>query len=259
MAQLSEIRTNVGNNLPDNYFTTFLDNDQKDAYINDTQKWVCSGTILLPTGNLLIHDFSWLKRECTASTVDEQRRYALPDNTNGGDYFRSEITLDLIDVNSYRKELQKRLKRDIEHDPAYRDTTSKGTPDCYCIDDWDIWLYPLPDHASNSNTAWTINFEYYCYLDDLSGDTATNQITNRWPRVLEYGATELCFAYGKDPEQEAYWKAKKIEIFLEMIKVDQQHQFSGLEEGIQPDASCGLGVGLPAGGDSYYYDDKIYT
>lgn len=259
MAQLSTIRTNVGNNLPSNYFSSFLDDDQKDIYINDVQRWVCSGSLYMPDGKHIIHNFTWLKREVTASTVDQQRRYALPNNSNGGDYFRSEITLDLIDANSYRKELVRRLKRDIEHDPDYRDTTAKGTPKCYCVDDWDIWLYPLPDHTQNSNTAWTMNFEYYCYMDDLSGDTDTNQITNRWPEVLEYGATELCFRYGKDPEQAAYWEAKKIDKFLEMIKVDQQHEFSSLEEEMQPLAGFGMGEGGPGCPDFYYTQDTPYT
>jgi hypothetical protein len=206
--------------------------------------------------NILNYNFSWMKRECTADTVDSQRRYALPDGTGTIWDFKSEISCELVDSNSKRRPLTRKFKEDIENDPTYNDTTDTGRPNTYCIDQDSLWLYPLPNHAENSGSAWTVNLEYYGYLIDLSGDTDTNTITDDYPLLLEYGATELGYRYGQDVEQAEYYKGLKNEIFLEMIKADQQLELSGIEVGMQPRAGCGLGEANP--GTANYYTNKTH-
>lgn len=259
MSTLSQIREAVQGNWPSGYHSSFLDDDKTDEYINTTQRWVCRGTLIIPQAtNIFNYNFSWMKRECTASTVDGQQRYALPDGSGTIWDFKSEISCELIDVNGKIKYLTRKFKQDIENDPRFNDTTETSVPDSYCIDQDSIWLYPIPDHSRNSDTAWTINLEYYGYILSLSGDTDTNVLTNEYPLILEYGATELGYTYGQDFEQAEYWKKKKQEMFLEMVKADQQLEYSGIEEGLQPRAGCGLGEANP-GTSYYYYNDTPYS
>ena len=254
MSTLSEIREVVQSNWPSGYHSSFLTDDQTDIYINQAQKWACRGTIIMPDFKIINYNFSWLKTEVTASTVNEQRRYALPAGDSDPLKFKSEISCELINCNNKRIPLQRRFKRDIENDSSYRDTTAKGTPKCYAVDDFDLWLYPLPDHSNNSNSAWTINLEYYGYLEDMSDDDDTNTLTNDYNELLEYGATEMGFRYGRDTEEAEYWRALKEKYFMEMILADQQLEFTGIEEGMQPLGGTGLGDGEP--GTSFYYENE---
>ena len=257
MSNLGEIRDAVQGNWPADYHSDYLTDDKTDEYINTSQRWVCRGTLIIPQIiNVLNYNFSWMKRECTASTVDSQQRYALPDGTGSIWDFKSEISCDLIDADDKRVPLTRKFKQDIENDPRFNDTTDEGTPDTYCIDHDAIWLYPIPDHTKNSGSAWTFNLEYYGYILDLSGDTDTNVLTNEYPLILEYGGTELGFRYGQDFEQAEYWKKLKQEMFLEMVKADHQLEFSNIEEGFQPRAGCGLGEGFP--GYSGYYTNPTH-
>jgi hypothetical protein len=258
MSTLSEIRDNVQNNWPDDYHSTYLDDDKTDEYINDTQRWICRGTLIVPNiAPIMNYNFSWMKREVYADTVDSQQRYALPDGTGTIWDFKAEISCDLIDASNNRVPLTKRIKYDIENDPRFNDTDETGTPDTYCIDHDAIWLYPIPDHSRNESSAWTFNLEYYGYILDLSGDSDTNTLTNEYPKILEYGATELGYEHGQDFEQAGYWAMKKQKMFLEMIRADQQHILSGLEEGLVPRAGCGMGEDSP-GQSGYYYNDTHY-
>jgi len=251
MSTLAQIRADVQANWPTGYHSDDLDSDKIDEYINNDQRWICRGSLFLPDKHI-IHNFSWLKRETTADTVDEQRRYELPDGSGSIWKFKVEKSCELINSESYRVPLKRMLKQDIENDSRFKDTTGKGAPSVYCIDDGDLWLYLLPDHSSNSDSAWTINLEYYGYLPVLSDSNTTNTITNDYPEVLEYGATEQGYRFGMDEEQAEYWKAKKIEIFLEMLKVDQALQLSGLETGMQPIAGVALGEGQPSVSGHYH-------
>lgn len=260
MSQLSEIRTAVQANWPDNYHSSFLTDIKTDEYINTTQRWVCRGTLIIPQIlPILNYSFSWMKAEVTGSTVQAQRRYGLPDGSLTLLKFKAEISLELIDQGSMRKPLTRRYKQDIENISTYRDTLDKGTPRDYSIQDFDIWLYPLPDHARNASTAWTMNLEYYGYLADLSGNTDSNTLSADYPLILEYGATELGFLYGQDDNKAARYKALKQELMLEMIKADQVLDLS-TETGLEPVAGAGLGEGAPgdARNRGYYYNDTPY-
>jgi hypothetical protein len=257
MTTLSEIRDTVQSNWPSGYFSTYLTDDKVDEYINKVQKWVCRGTIIIPDYRMLNYNFSWLKTEVQSSTINLQRRYALPAGGTDPLRFKSELSCELITSKSQRIPLQRRLKNDIENDSGYLDTTDSGTPKCYAIDDFDLWLYPLPNHSNNSNAAWTINLEYYGYLKDLSGDTDENILTNNYEEILEFGATEMGYRYGKDFEQAEYWKNLKEKLYVEIILEDQQLEYTGLEDGIQPLEGNNLGEG-EAGLGSYYDNGTSY-
>ena len=261
MSTISELRADVSANWPDNYHSSDLDDDKIDEFINATQRWVCRGSLILPnTGELIIHNFSWLKREVEGDTVGSQRRYALPDGLTSGVWrFRSEQSCELVNSDNYRKELTRSFKRDIEQDARYQDTTDTGEPDTYCIDDFDLWLYPLPDHSLNNSSAWTINLEYYGYLPDLSDSNTSNILSVDHPEVLEYGATEMGFRFGMDEERAEYWRAKKIELFIEMLRVDQALDYSGIETPIQPLLGQSLGYCEPGTTYGIYTQDTPYS
>jgi len=258
MSQLSDIRTVVQANWPANYHSTFLTNSKTDSFINQIVRWVCKGSLITPDAKFINHSFRWMKRETTASTVDSQQRYLLPAASSTIWRYKEEISCELIDADNERIPLTRRLKREIEMDTRYSLSTETGIPKEYSIDHGYIWLYPIPDHSLNSSTAWTINFEYYGYPPALSADSDTNQITNFYPEVLEYGATELGFRYGQDYEQAQYYEQEKIKEFLAMLREDQKSVLANLESGLRPVSGSNLAEGSP-GFSNVYYNKTPYS
>ena len=258
MSTLSEVRTNVQGNWPTSYHSTFLTGTKVDEYINNVVRWVCKGTIIIPNFKMVNHNFSWMKKEVTADTVDEQQRYQLPAASSTIWRYKAEISCELINSSSYRVYLRRKLKRDIEVSSEHNDTTDKGTPRDYCVDQGYIWLYPIPDHSYNSSSAWTINLEYYGFPPDLSGDSDTNELTNYHPNILEYGATELGFRYGQDYEQADYYKNLKVEAFIDMLRQDQAEVLGNLDMGMQPVKGSCMADGGP-GYSGVYYNDTPYS
>jgi hypothetical protein len=236
---LSDIRTDVQANWPDDYHSTKLTSAKVDEFINKVQRKVCR-----------VHNFTFMEQEVTRSTVDEQRRYSLP---TAGDSnwtevasgtvfaYKDEISCELINSVNYRRELIKLLKKSIEENYQFRDVAALGTPTHYCIRALYLELWKLPDHDMNDDTAWTINFEFYGYLADLSADTDTNEIVSQHPLVLEYGATALGFQFGADFELAAYYENKANEVLAEMIRADNSKKLSSLEEGMRPARGQSLG------------------
>ena len=49
------------------------------------------------------------------------------------------------------------------------------------------------------------------------------------------------YRYGMDEELAEYWRVKKIEIFMEMLRADQALDFSGIETPMQPTEAQALG------------------
>jgi len=209
-------------------------------WINSAQRWVCEGS-LVSGGILIEHNFSFLVAETQADTTDKQRRYALPTAADSILAFKADKNIELINHLSYRHPLIKVLKKDIEDNPKFRNLAGKGVPSHFCIEQSDIWLYPLPSHASNNNTAFTINMEYYGYLTDLSADGDTNVLTISYPEVLEFKATALGFLWIKD-EQVSLYDGLAKEKLAEMITVDQTKKIIGLERGMRPLLGQQLGV-----------------
>ena len=224
--QYSEIQTTVNDHLEASQLTNWTAALTK-SWINQAQRWVCRGQLILPetsetlTKRQISHDFSFLINEVQASTVQEQRCYALPDGATASVWrFRKDKNIELIDASNYRQQLTKLHKTDIEDDSEFAYLLGKGAPSHFCIEQFKLWLYCLPDHAQNQDTAWTINQEYYGYLPDLSADADTNVLTLKFPEVLEYKATALGFEWAKD-ELAAYYNKKADEELLEMITDDQ--------------------------------------
>jgi hypothetical protein len=239
MSTLSEIRTDVQANWPDNYHSSDLDNDKTDEFINKTLRKIQR-----------IYNFTWMKQEVTRSTVDATRKYSVPTagDSNWSEVesgtvrkHKDEITTELINAENTRVELRKRTKKQIEDDPDFSDLDDAGTPSDYCIDQLYLWLYHKPDHAYNNDSAWTINMQQYGYLPDLSGDSDTNTVTNDYPEVLEYGATAQGFRFGHDIEMAEYWEAKMNEVLAEMINADIGKELSTVESGIEPELGAGIG------------------
>lgn len=262
MAQLQEIRTNVQANWPSGYHSSHLTDSKTDALINETQRWICRGVLVLPDRKIQ-HNFSWLKQEVERSTVDRQRCYSLPTagdsnwteiNSGVVRRFKSEITLELVTHDNYRIPLTKTHKEAIENTRDFVRITGYGIPECYCIDEDYIWLYKLPEHDFNNGQAWTMNFEFYGFLADLVENNDTNWITNYYPEILERGATALGFHYGLDTDQFLYWENLKNELFLEMVSEDQDKELRNIEEGMRPASGQELG-GHKVRGELYQSPD----
>ena len=239
MSQLSAIRTDVQANLPTGYHSTVLTSAKVDEIINKWQNRICR-----------THNHEFMKQELTRSTVDEQQTYAIPTasdanwselNSNTVFRFKEELDCWLINANNYIVPLMKSYKKHIQDDPEFKDSSGLGTPTRWCIDQQYLWLFEKPDHGSNSDTAWTVHFVYYGYLADLSGDTATNWLTDNHPEILEWGATALCFEMGQDYDQAAYWEGKATALVAELITADNEQKTSAVEDGIRPDDGQSLG------------------
>src|SRR5512133_1535390 len=129
MATLTEMQTWITDRLPTGYFSTTLTTTKLTGLINEVQREVCRK-----------HNFQWMKRECTQSTVDGQYRYDLPDgastDVNAVKVWRmkQDISTELIKYDSTRQPLTRVLKSDLENDGAFSDTSDEGTPTHYCID-----------------------------------------------------------------------------------------------------------------------------
>jgi len=236
MSTFSEIRTNVNDALEGDDFVN-LTPAKLNEWINSAQRWVCNGILLLPTGKTLNHNFSFLETEVEASTVNEQRRYDLPTEDAASSIMKfkaekSDGICELIDYNDCRKKLTKLYKSEIEQRTKFVDIADKGIPSHYCIDQGDIWFYPLPDHSANNDEAFTINFEYYGYLITLSDDDDTNYLTENYPEIVEWKATALGFEWSKDALA-GYFNDKAKERLFEMIVEDEKKK-GGIEEGLQP-------------------------
>lgn len=232
---LSAIRTDVQANWPTNYHSTVLTNDKTDEFINKAQREICRR-----------HNFTFMEQEITQDTTDEERSYALPTagdtdwtEINSGTVIKfksEEISCQLINASDYRVYLRKLFKGDLESRVIFRDTAALGTPSAYCIRGGYLELWPKPDHDNNSDSAWTINFEFYGYLADLSGDTATNELVSQYPLALEYLATSYGFAFGFDPQKATEWKNKFEEVYAEMVNEDETRKASAVHDYMRPSA-----------------------
>lgn len=249
---LSDIRTDVQANWPTGYHSTDLTSSKVDEFINKAQRHICRR-----------HNFEFMTQEVTRDTADETRSYSLPTagDTDWSDAasgtvrkFKHEKSCELINSQSHRVPLIKRFKSDLEDMKRFRDTTASGTPSHYCIASEKLELWEKPDHANNSNSAWTINFEMYGYLADLSGDSATNEIASQYPLALEYLATSFGFAFGFDEERANYWKGKFEEVFAEMVLEDEGEKASAVKDAMRPAAGQSLG-----GEDTYIRDVSDLT
>jgi len=249
--ELSVLRTNVQGNWPIGYHSTELTSAKVTGFINDAQKWVCRGNLVLPSGQVISHNFSFLEQEVTRSTTTQQQKYSLP-TAGSTDWtevasgtvrrFKSEITCEIINSENYRLPLERRFKTHIENDSEFANTLGYGIPSVYCITQEYLWLYKIPDHDYNNSTAFTINFEFYGYLPPLVEDTDSNVLTNNFDEVLEYRATAMGFRFGYDADKAEYFEAKAKERLYEMIREDEDRKLTGIETGLEPDAGQSLNL-----------------
>ena len=245
MSTLTEIRTNVQNNLPSGYHSDVLTSAKIDEFINEAMREVCRR-----------HNFWWMKRELTQNTTDKQQRYDLPDGTttdaNGIAVWEWKvgINVDIVDHDSHQIPLTRRYKNDIEQDPAYSDTSDDGIPDCYCEDQDDLWLFPKPDHSDNNGVAFQINAEYWGYPLILSATNTHNTLSDRWGTALEYWATARCYRHGQDLDMAEYYEGKFEKQAAIMVDENVDREDAGIEEGLTPAAGAGLSGG--GGGDQVY-------
>jgi len=196
-----------------------------------------------------------MKQEVTRDTADQTQTYSLP---TAGDSnwtrvsgpsavlrFKRDFSLELINSQSYRVPLFKLHKQLLEDKKILAKESGEGIPQYYDVDQDRIWLYKIPDHSFNADTAWTMNFEFFGYLADLAtGDS--NELTDNHNLLLEYGATARGFAFGKDWGEADRWKQMAQDIFAAMVDEDLDLQLSGQEEGFFPSAADSIG-----GGDVY--------
>ncbi|MHC4345347.1 MAG: phage adaptor protein [Planctomycetota bacterium] len=240
--QFSELQTAVNDNLDANDSTfTNLTAAMTKRWINRAVRWACQGQVIA-AGGLISHNFSFLINEVQASTIDEQRKYDLPDGTTATIWeFRKDKNVELVNASSYRATLTKLHKTDIEDDPDFAYLLDKGKPTHFCIEQSKLWLFPLPDHSSNDDQAWTVNMEYYGYLPELSADSDANVFTLKSPELIEWKATALGMEWAKDA-QVSYFENKAKEKLIEMITNDQAIDLGGIERGMQPADGAQLGV-----------------
>lgn len=252
---MTDIRSDIQALLPSGYFANVLTDAKLLALINAAQRWVCRGTYINNEGRRVNHNFSWLTRECTQSTTDEQQRYSLPDGTlqdAGGQWiwrFKNEISAELIDYQSHRVPLVRTFKGQVENDPRFVDSADVGKPRAYVVDQQQLWLYPKPDHGLNNNSPWTINLEYYGYLPDLSVSEPSNYLTAHCPEILTREGLGAAYEVGHDYDNANYWHNKAQELLIELINEDVAGTHSGIETGLRPTLANAAGYGSAAGAE----------
>lgn len=232
---LSVIRTRIEAHLPTGYFSDVLTTAKLTEVINKVLRRICRK-----------HDFMGMSKLFSTETTDETRTISLPDGSTSYWRYKKDISVELVNADSRRIPLTCRDKESIENDLGHMDTTDAGIPSEYAIARQAIWLFPLPDHGQNSDSAWTVNINYYGYPPDLSNDSDTNFITDGCPEVLEYGALAECLELGKDFEEAAYWRAKYDSVLQELIEEDDAAQHGPLEQGFVPVFQNSVGF-MPSG------------
>ena len=239
--QLSEIRAKVNDNMEGDDFTNLTD-AMIDGWINDAVRWCSEGQVVLPNGQLISHDLSFLIREVQASTVDLQRKYDLPDGTATDVWeFRKDKNVELINADDYREPLTKLHKTDIEDDIDFAYLLDEGTPSHFCIEQLKIWLYCLPDHSCNSDEAFLFNMEYFGYPPLLVEETDTNVFTAKFHEIIEWKASALGMEWAKDSLFE-YYENKANKRLAEIILNDQSLELGGIERGMIPESGNSLGA-----------------
>lgn len=243
---LSTIVTQAQANFPSGFHEDELTTTVLTRYANDLQRELCRA-----------HNFAFMKQEVTRSTVNVTQKYSVPTAEASGTTwtevlagstilrFKRDISLELINSQSYRVPLIKLHKQLLEDKKILAKETGTGTPRYYDVDQDRIWLYQIPDHSYNADTAWTMNLEFFGYLADLAVG-GNNVLTNKHSLVLEYGITARGFAFAKDWASFNRWKQLALDIFSQMIEEDLDLQLSGQEEGFFPDPAQSIG-----GGDVY--------
>jgi len=239
---LSAIVTQAQSNFPSGFHSAELTTTVLTRYANDVQGQIC-----------LAHNFAFMKQEVTRSTDDETQKYSLPTagDSNWTDVlegtvlrFKRDISLELINSQSYRVPLTKLHKQILEDKKVLAKETGNGIPQYYDVDQNRIWLYKIPKHSYNSGEAWTMNFEFYGYLADLASG-GNNVITNKYQLVLEFGITAKGYAWAKDWESYEKWVQLARDVFAAMVNEDLELQLSGQEEGFFPDPANSVGGGDP--------------
>ena len=220
---LSDVRTRVVSNInrddiPD------TNGGLVDRWINDSQRKICRA-----------YNFAFMETEVTTSTVDQQQNYALPTGSGSDLRWKVEISCELIDTNNYRVRLNRIFKQDAEKRDSNQLSTDSGTPSHYSIQKKQIYFFPIPNHANNSNTAWTVNFEYYGFLAGLSADIDTNDLIDNYPEVVEAFATNLAYEYVLEEERAMFWLNKANGMVQDMIAEDISNQYGNIEEGMEPE------------------------
>ena len=241
---LSTIVTQAQSNFPSGFHADDLTTTVLTRYANDLQRGLCRA-----------YNFAFMKQEVTRSTADETQKYTLP--TAGGSAwtrvlerhaavlrFKRDISLELINSQSYRVPLTKLHKQLLEDKKVLAKETGTGIPQYYDVDQDRIWLYRIPKHSYNANTAWTMNLEFFGYLADLASG-GNNVLTDEHPLVLEYGITAKGFAWAKDWPASEKWRRWAQDIFAAMLNEDADLQLSGIEEGFFPDPAQSIGGGDP--------------
>ena len=218
---LSDIRTRVANNINRDDVPDTI-GGKIDRWINDSQRRVQRA-----------FNFAFMESEADTTLVVSQRNYGLPDASGSDLRFKAEISMEIIDSNNERIRLKRIFKQDAEMKNRYSDITETSTPERYCLQKGQIYLYPKPDEAL------TMNLEYYGYLDDLVNDSDTNAMTDDYPEVLEVFATSFGFRWAFEEERANFWEGKAMALVEEMIKESNDNTFTNIEEGMEPEKGAG--------------------
>lgn len=255
-ATLSDLRTRIRATWPSNYFTSFLTNAKIAHFINLVQSQICRG-----------HNFWFMGTEATRSTVDAQQKYLLPATNDsawteaeGGTIlrFKSEIMSYILSANNHRFDLWKRDRYALEHDPRYSDTAGAGIPGAYALAQQYIYLYKIPNHSYNQDTAFTLNLQYYGFLPGLVADDDTTALTLWYPEILEYAAAALGFRHGQDIEMAKEYEKMALDIYTGMIQENESRRLSGVEDGLSPSAGASLGTRRPLRGGRFVQGTDWY-
>ncbi len=229
---LAEFRTVVRAQWPSGYQASTI----TDAMITMWTNW---GIRRIERSN----NYYWMEHEVVKNTVDGQRSYRLPveDEANAAKLFKSELHLDLIDVNNSREPLKKWFKPTIEKDVQFASLVDTGIPTHYAIGQQQYKLYALPKHSLNEDTAFQINLDYFGYSYTLDSDGDTNEILQVHTEPLVHLVVAQGFKHGQDSEM-WQWTMSLAQTGIGEIDLASDNQLYGaVEEQLRPADQQGIG------------------
>jgi hypothetical protein len=141
-------------------------------------------------------DWSFMEQTSSSPTVASQQSYTIPDD------YKDELQLWLVDsTTTVKTPLVKWVGSEAEKNYSQPNFTAR--PFAYWVWQNAYYLYPIPD------TTYTLWLKYYKYIIDLT-DVAIeeNELVQRYPKLLMFGAISDVFHYFHEPDKSGQWESK---------------------------------------------------
>jgi len=171
------------------------------------------------------------------SVVQGQQDYDLDTITDLGEILMVRLA---NAADNTRIPLRRMTFREAEAVIEYVDADREGKPEAYFIFGSTPTLYLLPPKPDAST--YSLLIKYSNVLSAYTSGTDTDMLTQRYPEVLEAGATALGYRYFGDTEQYRLWWQDYLMMRAEMLLKEKARQFSGAKLAVRPHPKDIIGI-----------------